>query len=71
MHEHRVAETDALFDTRPEALAARFGYRTLAILRAGGEPRTSARLAATFAAKAIAAREEDDRMQAIREGDRR
>jgi len=44
--------TDALFDTTPAAMAARFGRRTLDLLRQGRDVREAAHLAASYAFKA-------------------
>lgn len=46
---HDDPETDALYDTRPAAMAARFGGRTIEFLHLGLDVRTVARLAASYA----------------------
>lgn len=48
--------SDALFDTSPRAMAERFGELAISRIRAGRDPRESARLAASFGAQELAAR---------------
>lgn len=46
--------TDALFSVDPSDLAVRFGDRTKQLIREGRDPYQAARLAGSFAARAIA-----------------
>lgn len=48
-----MSDTDALFDTSPRAMAARFGLLALSHLRAGRNCREAARLAFGYAALAL------------------
>ena len=47
--------TDGLYDTTPSHLAMLFGRRTVQMMRDGRDPFQAARLAFSFAEKAIAA----------------
>jgi hypothetical protein len=53
----RPESTDALFDTSPRAMAARFGELAVCRIRAGRDPYEAARLAASYAREAL--REEE------------
>lgn len=48
-------ETDPLFDVSDDALAVRFGRRTRDLIRSGGDPKATARLAFSYAARALTA----------------
>jgi hypothetical protein len=45
--------TDAMFDTSAPALARRFGDRTIELMRTGRDPKQTARLAFSYAARAL------------------
>ena len=49
----RPAASDALFDTSPIAMAARFGQLAITRIRAGREPYEAARLAGSFGRQAL------------------
>lgn len=49
MRHHSLPDTDAMFDTSPAAMAARFGRRTMQLIRDGRDPFEVARLAASYA----------------------
>jgi hypothetical protein len=51
--------TDALFDTSDQALAVRFGVRALEQIRDWVDPRQTARLAFSYAARVLQMREDD------------
>jgi hypothetical protein len=54
MAAERPAPTDGLFDTSPRALASRFGELAVRRIQAGHDPREAVKLAAHFAAEALA-----------------
>lgn len=57
-----VTDSTAPFDVRPHALAERFGARAAQLMRDGRDPYLAARLAFSFADRALRRRDDDVRL---------